>query len=71
VLEHQNVESAAVIGHSQGAADAAIAALILAQRAKNSQKPPPIKNLILYNPSGLTDESTLKIARAFSINKHC
>ncbi len=67
VLEAKNAGETAVVGHSEGAASSAIAALLLAKRAAEGRPGPRIRNLVLYAPVGFIGEDTLPhMAKGFA-----
>lgn len=58
VLRHKQIDAIDVIAHSEGSINAGIAALILAEEAKQEGKEPPIRNIVFFGPAGLIGKDT-------------
>lgn len=66
VLRHKNIDTIDVIAHSEGAINAGIAALLLAEEAAHQGKEPPIRNIVFFGPAGLIGEDTpLRLMQGF------
>ncbi len=60
VVKQKQLQKAEAIGHSEGAANVAIAALLLAEEAERENKEPPIQRMVLFGPVGLIGGDTPK-----------
>jgi len=58
ILQKKEIETTDVIAHSEGSINSAIAALLLARRAKEVGKEAPIQNMVFFGPPGLIGEDT-------------
>lgn len=66
VLDAKQIENATMIGHSQRGVSSALAALLMARRAKRQQGEQRIKNVVLFESAGLVkNDSRLRLATGF------